>query len=49
MMQLAEPFILRKMSVQPNGHFTVQPAGRELSRSENYIYIAKKKSTTLRN
>ena len=38
MMQLAEPFILRKMSVQPNGNFTVQPAGgRELSRSENYI------------
>ena len=24
-------------SVQPNGHFTVQPAGPELSRSENYI------------
>ena len=37
MMQLTKPFILRKMSVQSNGHFTVQPAGRELSRSEDYI------------
>ena len=37
MVQLAEPFILHKMSVQPNGNFTVKPAGRELSRTENYI------------
>ena len=36
-MQLAETFILRKMSVQPIGRFTVQPAALELSLSKNYI------------
>ena len=37
-MQLTEPFKLRKMFFQPDGHFAVQPAARELSRSKNYIY-----------
>ena len=41
-MQLTEPFILREMSVQSNGHFTVRPAGRELSLSEDYILQSKK-------
>ena len=43
-MQLAEPFKLHKMFFQTDGHFAVQPAARELSRSKNYIN--QNKSTT---
>ena len=48
MMQLAEPLILRKMSVRPNGDFAVQPVARDLSRFKNYIYT-KTKVQHLRN